>query len=174
MEEWKKIPGWEKYSVSTFGRVRNDATGRYMTLVSERGDYKKVTLSQKGKSKRMAVHRAVCMAFIPNPDKKETVNHKNGIHSDNRVENLEWMTQRENNQHKYDVLGFRMTGAGRKSIAEKRMKMVKRIEDGKLYTSMSEAASDVNISLSTISMCVHGNYKTAGGYHWELCDGGIQ
>ena len=167
MEEWRKIPGWDHLSVSSCGRVRNDRTGKILTPASERGNYKKITVNKNGKAHRISIHRAVCLAFIPNPEGKETVNHKNGIHDDNRVENLEWMTQRENNQHKYDVLGFRMSKQGRESLARKRMKKVIRLEDGKIYDSMTEAAEDVGTVLSNISLAINGAHHTAKGYHWD-------
>ena len=167
MEEWRKIPGWDNLSVSSCGRIRNDKTGRYLKLSSERGNYKKVTFHKDGKCYRISVHRAVCMAFIPNPEGKETVNHKNGIHDDNRVSNLEWATQRENNIHKYEVLGFRMSPEGRNSIRQKRKKKVIRLEDGKVYDSLTEAAEDVGVVISNISLAIKGVHHTAGGYHWD-------
>ena len=56
--------------------------------------------------KRVYIHRLVAKAFLPNPENKRDVNHKNGNTKDNRLENLEWTTHRENTIHGRDVLGL--------------------------------------------------------------------
>lgn len=92
-ELWKKIDGHDRYSISNMGRVRNDKTGRILkTNVISNAGYCVIVLQGKGYS----IHRLVAKHFIPNPDNLSDVNHKNEIKTDNRVENLEWLSHRDN------------------------------------------------------------------------------
>ena len=103
---WKPIKGYEgKYRISEKGEVQywDDNKKEWITKAikktNENNKYNRVSLTKSGKSELKYVHRLVAEAFIDNPEKKETVNHKNMEKSCNCVDNLEWMTQEENNQH---------------------------------------------------------------------------
>lgn len=100
-EIWKQMTGYEgKYMVSNLGRIRSLLNGsKFYGILKpaiHKGGYLRVRLYD---NKSLLVHRLVAQTFIPNPKNKATVNHKNGNKKDNRVENLEWATQKENNRH---------------------------------------------------------------------------
>lgn len=103
-EIWKEIKGFGgNYSVSSEGRVRsngllkgkNSKVRILKTEMSKKG-YLRVGLTKDGKQKKYLVHRLVAIAFLDNPNNLPDVNHRNEIKTDNRVENLEWMSRRDN------------------------------------------------------------------------------
>lgn len=110
MEEiWKKIDGYEGlYEISNFGNVksipRNGTqvkTEKILKKYITRCNYLVVVLSKQNKPKRIQIHRLVAKSFIPNPENKPCINHKDGNKHNNYVDNLEWCTYSENLKHAY-------------------------------------------------------------------------
>ena len=104
-EIWHKceVP-YTRYEVSNQGRVRNARTGRVLRPRKRRDGYLDVMLFYKGQAKCCLVHKLVATAFVEGWREGLEVNHKNGVKTDNRAENLEWVTSSENKQHARDVL----------------------------------------------------------------------
>lgn len=98
-EKWKKVDGYENYSVSTMGNVRNDETMRIFKGSKDKNGYLIGNLTKNRKSKSHSIHRLVALAFIPNPDVKPCVDHVFNNKIDNRVEVLRWCTHEENNRN---------------------------------------------------------------------------
>lgn len=103
VESWKKIDGFDRYSVSSFGRVRNDKTGKHLKSFPRgyKNEYRGVDLYKDGRRCPNLVHRLVADAFLPPPGPgQDEVNHIDVDPTNNRVENLEWCTRAENEAHK--------------------------------------------------------------------------
>ena len=93
----KPIKGWEdRYSITNDGKVYSYISGRYLNKGFDKDGYALVTLSRDNYKRTYRVHRLVAETFIDNPDNKEEVNHKDFNVKNNWFENLEWVTQKEN------------------------------------------------------------------------------
>ena len=103
MEEWRDIPGYESfYQVSNLGNVRSIRFNKVRNMKSwDSHGYRAVELCINNNRYTVRVHQLVALAFIPNPENKPEVNHKDRNRSNNNVENLEWVTQSENIAHAY-------------------------------------------------------------------------
>ena len=109
MEVWKKIQGFENYEISSLGRIKvnlkfrkyRDYQSKILNPSLDKDGYLRTALTKEGKKYMKPIHRLVALNFITNTNKKPCVNHKNGIKTDNRIENLEWCTHSENVKHAY-------------------------------------------------------------------------
>jgi hypothetical protein len=102
MEIWKDIVGYDgAYKVSSLGKIKSYKKDVPIILKpgKDKDGYLQVSLSKNGKASMRKIHRKVTETFINNTFNKKCVNHINGIKGDNRVENLEWCTHKENTQH---------------------------------------------------------------------------
>lgn len=115
-EEWKPIRGLH-YEISSLGNIRNSESHKPISQFDKNGaGYIRVNLFSNGKKKRCFIHRLVAEAFIPNPENKPQVNHKDGNKQNNNLENLEWVNASENMIHSYYVLRNKTGFAYKKGV----------------------------------------------------------
>ena len=98
-EIWADVVGYEEhYQISTFGRVKSFYRGKpkILTPFVDKAGYLGISL---GRNRKFKIHRLVAQAFIPNPEDKPQINHRDGNKMNNHVSNLEWNTSTENNRH---------------------------------------------------------------------------
>lgn len=124
------------------GRIDN-RKGKFLKPFKDKDGYYRITVSKNGFRKSMFVHRLVALAFIPNPNNKLTINHKNGIKTDNRVENLEWATHREQKEH---AIKNNLCNKNLKALKEANKKRsIKILYDGVTYNSIREASRKTGV-----------------------------
>ena len=184
-EEWRDINGYEGiYQVSSLGRVRSlDRIIEQVTRWGDihprlikgtclqphnlRGGYLGVMLSEHRQKKMTLIHRLVAIAFIPNPQSLETVNHKDENKKNNRADNLEWMSRGDNVRY----------GTGIQRKRNTSIPVVQMSIDGthiQTYTSAKAAGETLGLHPTNITACCRGKRgaRTAGGYRWKYLNNG--
>jgi len=112
LERFKAIDGFEDYEVSTWGRIFNTKTGRYIRPEICKKGYLRVDLYNDAGRKHCKVHRLVAKAFIPNPENKPDINHIDGNNQNNSISNLEWVTNKENSLKATEIRRLRKEEIG--------------------------------------------------------------
>lgn len=158
METWKKIKGFENYEISSLGRVKSNQKNKEKILkfrITKTGYYR-VMLQQDCNKKELLVHRLVAFAFLEIQKNKPEVNHIDLDKSNNRLENLEWVSKSENIKHSYLN--------GRKKKARKVIRLSTPII---IYESIKIASIENNVSESSISQNLRGISKLSNGYKFK-------
>lgn len=179
----KKIEGFEKYLVDEKGNVyssdyNHSSKIKMLKTYFDKDGYKYVIFVINNQRIKKQVHRLIALTFIPNPLNKPQVNHKNGVKDDNKIDNLEWVTSRENIIHNYRVLGRKASKLSREKASqrlsgERNMKAktncreVENIrqmrEKGMMYKDIK---NHVNISISQIcSICNGKSWNSISNIH---------
>jgi len=181
-EIFKSVKGYEGlYEVSNLGRVKSlpgngNPGNRKQTvimkcLVTPLG-YIRLMLSKDGR-KFHSVHRLVAKAFIPNPENKATVNHKDGNPSNNHIDNLEWNTRSENQKHSFRVLGRNPVKSGMGKFGKLNGNSIPVLQytlDGVFVNEFEcRRGAERQTGINYVGICkvVNGNRKHAGGYFWK-------
>lgn len=171
-EVFLPIKGYEdSYYVSNLGRVWSCRSNKILKPATSRDGYHYYVFCVDGVRKTKKEHRLVAEAFIPNELEKPAIDHINGIRTDNRADNLRWVTNKENTnnpltrtkicsrcdaKHMREIGSLRNFGRHKTSV----------YKDGKLlgvYPSLKDAAAEQEVNYSKASEVAHGKRKTAGG-----------
>lgn len=177
-EIWKEITSYEGFfEVSNLGNFRSKDRivgyknvgvrkypGKILKVEEMKDGYKRIVLMKDGIRKRYMCHRLVAQEFIPNLENKPYVNHINGNRGDNKITNLEWCTQSENELHSFRVLGNTMRG---KTFPKK---VIKHTENGdETYNSMSQAILSLNGKgcLEGLKKAID-NHRKYHGFTWDF------
>lgn len=176
MKKLYPIKDFPEYLITDSGEVfskngRWDKNIKKLKLRIVQG-YTRTCLYKNKKRHDEFVHRLVAKTFIPNPENKPEINHKNGIRNDNRASNLEWCTQSENVKHAYDILGRKAPKPwlGKFGKDNKRSRLVLQIKNDKIiaeFWGTSEASRKTGINQRNINSCCTGKRHSAGGYCWR-------
>ena len=177
-EVWKDIEGYDgAYQVSNMGRVKSVA--RLTTRPCQYGvreyripekvlrqrmngsGYLCVNLHHDGKQVTEMIHRLVALHFCKGYADGMVVNHIDEVKTNNRADNLEWMTQKENNNYGTGI-------ARRKKHPKQVVQMSMTGEVIRTFPSLKEAAKAVNRDPTRIGRCCHGRKKTAAGFKWKF------
>lgn len=168
-EIWKVIDGFNNYSISNLGHIKNNVRGNLLHPSKNGSGYYYVSLpdSASGKEHMKRLHVLVAEAFVPeNGKKRNMVNHIDGDKGNNKASNLEWCTSKENTDH---AVGNGLFNTN---------PVVQLSADGKIvgiYHSTRDAAAQTGLDYSTISKVIRNDYghNHCGGFKWvlakELC-----
>lgn len=182
-EVWKPVNGFEgRYEISSHGRLKslpkwnkNRLSGylRKEKMLSPKNTikgYLNYELSLwDGTSKTFKRSRLVAMHFVPNPDNKDQVNHKDGVRSNDYYENLEWVTQSENIQHSYDNLGRKAAYKDKfgKDHNQSKPIIIYNNTGSKEFENITRASEFLGVSIQAVSMAVRKVNKSCKGYKCE-------
>lgn len=173
METWKQIKEYEGiYEVSSLGNIKilerllyynhSKTKERFSRIQKEqllkKGDvkgYNSVCLTKNGKAITKRVCRIVALNFIPNPENKPFVNHKDGNKKNDNIDNLEWVTGSENMIHAVKI-GLQKIKYGRDCANSIKVRC---LTTGKIYDTITDYSNDNNIDSSNISRALSGVYK---------------
>ena len=170
IELWFNIPEHENYQASSNGRIRNKK-GKILKFGKNNKGYYICALDNKS----YLVHRLIAKTYVPNLNDYKIVNHINGIKIDNRIENLEWTTQKDNVQKAWkQKLCENVRESAYKTKRKTIIKTSKPVAQMHInetiinaFPSIREAERFTGINNGNIISCCKGKHKTAGGYKWK-------
>ena len=176
-EIWKDIPWYEwKYQVSNLWRLKSMSykmtwIEKILDIKPNKNWYTDYKLSKNNSYKRYRINRLVALNFIPNPENKPQVNHIDWNKLNNRVDNLEWVTAKENIQHAWNnwliivsvINPFIINHPWKKKV----WKYNSSLELINIFDSAKEASTEIWIHKQNISDCCRGKKKHIRGFIYK-------
>lgn len=148
------------------GYLINSKSGVIIRGAIKSSGYVEVCIKDEdGNRKSRLMHRLIAGAFCERGDGQNEVNHINGVKTDNRSDNLEWVTRNENLRHAYDA-GLRKDDVSARSVIAENIENGERME----FSSIYKAARFLGISQGNICMCCRGQRPHANGFYWWYSD----
>jgi hypothetical protein len=190
-EAWIDMVGYEgRYMVSNKGRVKSLSRlikrkrfssnadfykdGRIRVLSRDGQGYRAIELIKDRILYRLKIHRIVATHFIPNPENKRTVNHKDGNKLNNAVDNLEWATYSENLCHAFRT-GLKKSSFQLFGAENPKSKPVNQLTRSgifiKRFAGQADAERATNVDQASIWRACNGKQTHAGGFKWEYPEG---
>lgn len=154
------------FEVSDSGEIRNKKTGRTLKQQPDKKGYLRVSVTLKRKRKTMKVHREVAKAFIANDLEKEQVNHIDGKKENNRAENLEWVTNKENAHHAIasGLWDSVLVGSQRSNENRKVKIRAENLSSGEVFVFASMSEAERKIGTKHINDVIKGKRSQAKGF----------
>lgn len=157
MKDIKNFEGL--YAVTEQGQVWSYKRNRFLKPYKTSSGYYQVKLQKDGQTKSLRVHRLVAEAFIENTENKPYVNHKDENPLNNNVDNLEWVTAKENNNYGNHNARVKAT--------KQNMPQVYCAETDTVYKTAATAAKALGLITYSVNAVCKGNQRTTGGYHFK-------
>jgi len=152
MKKINEIEGFEQfegYGITSCGKVWSFRTNKFLKPQRDKKGYLCVNLISGKNQKTVKIHRLVALAYIPNPDNLETVDHIDENKDHNYINNLRWLSRGENKSRSWS-------------------KPVKCLETGQVFESGAAAAREMNLEPSHVSQVCNRKRNHTGGYHFEF------
>lgn len=161
-EIWKDISGYEGYyQISNFGNVKNTKTQKILLGDTNNIGYRRVTLYSPVR-KRFFIHRLVALHFCEGASEDLVVNHIDGDKTNNKAENLEWVTRSQNDLHAYQM---NLRKAHPCTFKHRILAYDKNtLELKKIYENTKECEEDLQVARANIYNCCNGKQKSCRGY----------
>jgi hypothetical protein len=170
-EQWEPIQGFERYQVSTFGRIKNIKTNKFMKPTKKCG-YMHVCLVNNLGKKCFKIHRLVMLAFQNNPENKPEVNHKDKNKTNNHLYNLEWNTRSENTSHsKSNAIIITNKNKPVNRINKNTDEIIDKYQSIHLaaeWVVANKLTKNLHNGRNAIGNSISGLTKSSYGFKWEL------